>query len=315
MLSIFTAASAALLIYSLVLICFTDTPKQRIKKRLDQLAENVELEYIHDAVLNEKKKKRKAKTKVKPRLVSRHFEDSLAMAGIHMSAQEYMAMWACLTLGPSLAGILFDMDLVAILGICVVGFSIPPVMVQRSRARQQQLFNKQLGESMTIMSNCMRSGYSFQQAMHSISKEMPPPVSTEFGRVVREMNYGATLEQALNNMSQRVNSKDFDLLISAVITSSQVGANLSEILDTISETITDRIRIREEVRVFSAQGRMSGIIIGLLPVAVTLFLMILNPSYITDFLNNFLGKALLIASVFLEAIGFILINRIVDIKY
>ena len=237
------------------------------------------------------------------------------MSGVHISAQEFMALWCCLTLGPGLAGLLLNMELVAVLGICVVGFAIPPIMVQRSKSKQQQLFNKQLGESLTIMSNCMRSGYSFQQAMHSISKEMQPPVSTEFGRVVRELNYGATLEQSLNNMSQRVNSKDFDLLISAVITSVQVGANLSEILDTISETITDRIRLREEVRVFSAQGRMSGIIIGLLPVVVLLFLMILNPTYLTDFVNHPIGKLLLIASVFLEIMGFFIINRIVDIKY
>ncbi|MBQ6711110.1 MAG: type II secretion system F family protein [Clostridia bacterium] len=313
MLIIVIAVSAAFVLYSTILILFTDTPKQRVKKRLNQLAENVELEYIHDAVLNEKKKRRKVK--VKPKLVSRRFEDSLALSGIHISAQEYVALWVFLTLGPGLVGIMLNMDLVAVLGICVVGFAIPPIMVQRSRSKQQQLFNKQLGESLTIMSNCMRSGYSFQQAMHSISKEMQPPVSTEFGRVVREINYGATLEQALNNMSQRVNSKDFDLLISAVITSAQVGANLSEILDTISETITDRIRLREEVRVFSAQGRMSGIIIGLLPVFVILFLMILNPTYLTDFVNHPIGKLLLIASVFLEVIGFILINRIVDIKY
>ena len=313
MLIIVIAAGAALLLYSFTLLLFEDTPKQRVKTRLDHLAENVELEYIHDAVLNEKKKRRKAK--VKPQLVSRRFEDSLAMSGIHISAQEYVMLWICLTLGPGLVGVLLNMELVAVLGICVIGFAIPPIMVQRSRAKQQQLFNKQLGESLTIMSNCMRSGYSFQQAMHSISREMPPPVSTEFGRVVREMNYGATLEQALHHMSQRVNSKDFDLLISAVITSAQVGANLSEILDTISETVTDRIRIREEVRVFSAQGRMSGIIIGLLPVVVILFLLILNPSYLTDFIRHPLGKGLLISSVFLEGIGFFLINRIVDIKY
>ena len=304
---------AAVLVYCSALALFADSPKQRIRKRLDTLAENVELEYIHDAVLNEKKKRRKVK--VKPRLVSRRFEDRLAMAGIHISAQEFMGLWCCLTLGPGVVGMILDMELLAVLGICLVGFAIPPVMVQRSRAKQQQLFNKQLGESLTIMSNCMRSGYSFQQAMHSISKEMQPPVSTEFGRVVRELNYGATLEQALNNMSQRVNSKDFDLLISAVLTSAQVGANLSEILDTISGTITDRIRLREEVRVFSAQGRMSGIVIGMLPVAVTLFLMILNPAYLTEFISNPLGKLMLILSVLLEGTGFFLINRIVDIKY
>jgi tight adherence protein B len=237
------------------------------------------------------------------------------MAGIHISAQEFMLLWACLTLGPGLVGILVDLDLIAVLGICVVGFAVPPVMVQRSKTKQQQLFNRQLGESLTIMSNCMRSGYSFQQAMHSISKEMQPPVSTEFGRVVREINYGATLEQALDHMAQRVSSKDLDLLISAVITSARVGANLSEILDTISETVRDRIRLREEVRVLSAQGRMSGLIIGLLPVVIILILMILNPDYLTNFVQHWLGKTLLVVSVCLEIIGFFVIRRMVDIRY
>ena len=115
MLIIVIAASAAIVLYSSILILFADTPKQRVKKRLDKLAENVELEYIHDAVLNEKKKQRRSK--VKPRLVSRRFEDSLAMSGIHISAQEFVALWSLLTLVPALVGVLLDMDLIAVLGI------------------------------------------------------------------------------------------------------------------------------------------------------------------------------------------------------
>ena len=100
MLILVIAVSAAMVLYSSILILFSDTPRQRIKTRLNKLAENVELEYIHDAVLNEKKKRRKIRAK--PRLVSRRFEDTLAMAGIHISAQEFMALWCCLTLGPVL---------------------------------------------------------------------------------------------------------------------------------------------------------------------------------------------------------------------
>ena len=307
------ALCAALIVYSVIVLLFTNVPKEQVQKRLNQLAANVELEYIHDAVLNEKKKTRKEKKKTK--LISRRFEDNLAMSGIRLSAQEFVMLWMALTAGPGLIGSIMDMELVAILGLCVVGFAIPPIMVQRSRAKRQQLFNKQLGESLTIMSNCMRSGYSFQQAMGSIAKEMQPPISTEFARVVREMNYGTSMERALNNMVARVDNKDLEMLISAVITSTQVGANLSEILDTIAETVSDRIRLREEVRVCSAQGRMSGIIIGLLPVVVILFLMILNPTYLTDFVEQPIGRALMILSVFLECAGFFAINRIVDIKY
>lgn len=313
MLILIIALCTAVAVYAALVILFGNSPRERVRARLNKLAENVELEYIHDAVLNEKKKSRKKRRK--SQLISKRFEDSLAMSGIRLSAQEYVILWAVLTVGPGLFGSLLRLDIVAILGLCAVGFAIPPFMVSRSRKQRQQLFNKQLGESMTIMSNCMRSGYSFQQAMGSIAKEMPPPISTEFARVVREINYGTPMEQALNNMVTRVDNKDLELLISAVLTSSRVGANLSEILDTISETVSDRIRLREEVRVFSAQGRMSGLIIGLLPVVVMLFLMVLNPNYIRDFVAHPLGKLMLFASVVLEGAGFYVINRIVDIKY
>ena len=313
MLILVIAVSTAIVLYSSIVILFSDTPRQRIHRRLNALAVHEELDNVHNAVLNEKKKRRKEKKK--SRLVSRRFEDTLAMAGIHISAQEFMTMWCALTLGPALVGLLLRLDLLTVAALCVIGIAIPPIMVQRAKNKQQQLFNKQLGESLTIMSNCMRSGYSFQQAMHSISKEMQPPISTEFSRVIREIHYGATLDQALNNMAARVNNQDFDLLISAVITSSHVGGNLSDILDTIAETITDRIRLREEVRILTSQGRMSGLIIGLLPVAVLLFLMLLNPTYLSDFVSDPLGKTMLAISVVMELIGFFVINRMVDIKY
>ena len=116
-------------------------------------------------------------------------------------------------------------------------------------------------------------------------------------------------------MLARVNNKDLELLVSAVLTSAQVGANLSEILDTISETVRDRIKLREEVRVLSSQGRMSGMIIGLLPVIVILFLMVVNPGYFSGFASTQIGKILIVAAVLMETMGFIIINKIVDVRY
>lgn len=314
MLSVLIACSAAVALYAGILFFWSSSPKVQTQMRLDKLAKNVENEYIHDAVLNEKKKSRKTKQRKKLRL-GQHFEASLAGAGIRLSGQEYLTIWAVLTLAPALLGGLLGVHAIALAGMSIVGFAIPPVMVQRAKGKRKQLFNKQLGDALTIMSNCMRSGYSFQQAMGSIAREMQPPISLEFARVIREINYGATMETALNSMVARVDNKDLELLVSAVITSTQVGANLSEILDTIAETVRDRIRIREEVRVMSAQGRMSGMIIGLLPVVVILFLMITNPSYFSDFAAHPLGKIMIAVSACMELIGFALINKIVDIKY
>ena len=114
---------------------------------------------------------------------------------------------------------------------------------------------------------------------------------------------------------RRTQNPDLSLLVSAVVTSSRVGANLSDILDNISSTIKDRIKIRDEVRVLTAQGRMSGLIIGLLPVFIVLMLMMMNPGYIMDFFQQLLGQVMIGAGILLEFIGFFAIKKIVDIKY
>ena len=133
--------------------------------------------------------------------------------------------------------------------------------------------------------------------------------------IAKEINYGVTMETALTNMVNRVNNKDLELLVAAVLTSAQVGANLSDLLDTIAATVTDRIRMREEIRVMTAQGRMSGLVIGLLPVIMVLAMMVLNPSYFMDFVATPTGRLQLGASVVLEILGFISINKIVDLKF
>ena len=307
------ACCSGMLAYSLCLLLVCDRPKKRIRKRLEALAEDTDLEKVHDAVLLEKKRSKKKKKQ--SRLISEHFEDSLAMSGIKMSAQEYIMAWLLTTFGPILVLSLLGASGVTIVAVGLIGFAVPPIAVQRDKSKRTVLFNKQLGEALTVMGNCMRSGYSFQQALGSIANEMQPPISTEFARVVRELNYGVPLEDALNHMVSRVNNKDLDLLVSAVLTSTQVGANLSEILDIIADTVRDRIKLREEIRVLSAQGRISGMIIGLLPVVVILFLMIISPNYFNGFFTNPIGQLLLVISLFMEIIGFFLINRIADVRY
>lgn len=307
------AVSAALVVFSALQILLGDTAKASIRRRVDTLGTESDLEGIHEVVLSEKKKqKRKKKHTI---MVSRQFEDSLAMSGIKMSAQEYIMAWLLTTFGPILVLSLLGASGVTIVAVGLIGFAVPPIAVQRAKTMRTVLFNKQLGEALTVMGNCMRSGYSFQQALGSIANEMQPPISTEFARVVRELNYGVPLEDALNHMVSRVNNKDLDLLVSAVLTSTQVGANLSEILDIIADTVRDRIKLREEIRVLSAQGRMSGMIIGLLPVVVILFLMIVSPTYFSGFFTNPIGQLLLVISLFMEIIGFFLINRIADVRY
>lgn len=301
-----------IVIYSAITILFNNAPKTHIRSRLDSLVQDSGMDNIHTVVMNEKKQDRKNK---KNGLISKRFANSLEMSGIKLSPKEFLIFWACTTFAPILLGSLFSMHTLAIVGLTIVGMAIPPFVVAQSRKNREKLFNKQLSDALIVMGNCMRAGYSFHQAMESVAREMMPPISAEFGRVVREINYGSTMQASLTAMVERVNNKDLELLVAAVLTSAQVGANLSDLLDTIADTVNDRIRLREEINIMTAQGRMSGMVIGLLPVAIILFLMVVNPSYILDFAATGLGRIMLGLSVLMEITGFIVINRIVDLKY
>lgn len=304
--------SAAVLVYAIILLCYENSSRFQIQKRISGLSENTSVDSIYEDVIKQKHQK---KLNGNFRFISRKFEDSLALSGMKLNAQEFLIFWFCITLIPLVLIGLITENSISAAGVGIVGFVIPPQLVQRSKHKRQQLFDKQLSEALIVMSNCIKSGYSFQQAMESIAADMQPPISTEFAKTLREIRYGVKQEDALYHMVERVQNKDLGLLVSAVVISSQVGANLSEILDNISETIKDRIKIKNDVKILSSQGRISGLIIGILPIVLALFLMIVNPDYIVSFFETTIGKIMVGTGVVLEIIGFTIVNRIVDIKY
>jgi tight adherence protein B len=306
---------AAAAVYFLITAFFGGDPvKKIVRKRLSALAARTDLEAIHDDVMKEKRKSGKH-SKKQSKLISKRFEDSLVTSGIKLTGREYLFAWIGTTTLPVAILAVLGKSFISVLGAGIVGFIIPPFLVHRARKKRQQLFNMQLSEALIVMGNCIKSGYSFQQAMESVAKDMQPPISGEFSAVLREMRFGVAMEEALGHMVERTGSPDIGLLVSAVVASSQVGANLSDILDNISATIKDRIKIRDEVRVLTAQGRMSGLIIGLLPVVIALMLMLMNPDFIMAFFESTLGKILLAVGAFLEVIGFFAVKKVVDIKY
>lgn len=311
---IFLALMVALSIYLLISAFFAgDSTQKKVKKRVAALAADKSLDNIHDDVMREKRKA--AKSKESSSLISKSFEEHLIASGIKLTAKEYLSAWIGTTTLPALLLFALGKSFISVLSVIIIGFIIPPFLVQRTRNKRQQLFNTQLSEALIVMGNCIKSGYSFQQAMESVAKDMQPPISNEFSTVLREMRFGVGLEESLNHMVTRTHNPDLGLLVSAVITSSQVGANLTDILDNISSTIKDRIKIRNEVRVLTAQGRMSGLIIGLLPVVIALVLMLMNPEFIKTFFEDPLGKIMLAVGAVLEIVGFLVVRKVVDVKY
>lgn len=188
------------------------------------------------------------------------------------------------------------------------------VFVQRRITKRLNNFQRQLADCLSLVANSLRAGFSFLQTMEIISREMEPPMSTEFEKVMRDTSLGKSLDEALHDMDERVGSADFSLVVTAVLIQQQVGGNLATILDTIRSTITERIRIRREVNTLTAQGKMSGIVLACIPVALGLFFYVSSPEYLEPLLTTDIGKVAIIGTVFLVIVGFIIIRKIVDIK-
>ncbi len=209
------------------------------------------------------------------------------------------------------------MLLSALVGAVLLSFG-PNVYVVLASRRRVKRFNNQLGDAINLLANSLRSGYSFLQSMELVSREAPAPMSSEFRRVVQEVGLGLSTANALENLLHRVPSDDLDLLITAVTIQMEVGGNLAQILETIGHTIRERVRIKGEIQVLTAQGRISAWVITLLPVGLAIFITVINPGYMAPMFTFGMPPqawcCLPVASLTMIIIGFFVIMKIVAIE-
>jgi len=205
----------------------------------------------------------------------------LAQADLKLKPGEYVGAMALAAIGLGVFGYFLGNNsiLIAVLG-AVFGLFVPKIYVNVQKGRRLIKFNDQLGDMLGLMVNGLRAGYSTLQAMEAVSKDLHPPIATEFQRVVQEIQLGVTTEKALENLLRRIPSDDLDLVITAMNVQREVGGNLAEILETISHTIRERVKLKGEIRVLTAQMRISGIFLSLLPVGLALALYMINRDYL-----------------------------------
>ena len=237
----------------------------------------------------------------------------LARADLRLRVAEYYYLRVGLALG--LCAILFLLrdPLSALVG-AVLGYFVPRIWVGRRIGGRLNAFNKQLPDTITLLSNSLRAGSSFLQSIELVSRESPAPMGSEMGRVVREVNLGLGMEEALANMVRRIKSDDLDLMVTAIGVQQQVGGNLAEILDTIAFTIRERVRIKGEIRTLTAQGRYSGYLVAFLPIGIMITLNFINPEFMQPLFTELIGQALLALGAIMMAVGFFAIRKITDIK-
>lgn len=242
------------------------------------------------------------------------FELKAQQANLPVTGQEYMML-----VGGS-ALFIFVLMAIATLQLSepllfAVGWVIfASLYVQFKANRRMKQFTNQLGDAIAMMSNAIKSGFTFQQAMDIVAKEIKGPISEEFVRALNEIQLGVTLEEALEGICQRVKDDDFEMVAMSVVIQRQVGGNLSQILDTVGETIRDRIKLRGEIKSLTAEGVISGWTIALLPVIVGAFCNAANPDYFKGMLDTDFGKYLGIACLVSEIIGGLVIRWIINVK-
>ncbi|PWB55141.1 MAG: secretion system protein [Anaerolineales bacterium] len=257
---------------------------------------------------------------------------SLARADIKMKVGEFILMTVILTLVGALigwflgggSGIGKGVDssqvLMGLPGIIIggaIGFFAPTIYLKRQQGKRLLKFDNQLADMLSLMVNGLRAGYSIMQALEAVSRELPPPISDEFRRVVQEMQLGIPMDVSLDNLMRRIPSKDLDLVVTAMNVQREVGGNLAEIMEKISHTIRERVRVKGEIRVLTSQVMMSGRLLAIMPVAVIVLMYFINRQYMMRFFNpatRMFGIPALIIGAIMIVIGYFTMQKIASIE-
>jgi tight adherence protein B len=241
---------------------------------------------------------------------------NLAQADIKLRPAEYIsAVIGSATVG-AIAGFFLGGNLISAVVLAAVGAFVPKIYVGQAKRARLKKFDSQLGDMLNLMVNGLRAGYSTLQAMEAVSREMPSPIADEFRRVVQEMQLGIPMEDALDHLMRRIASDDLDLIVTAVNVQREVGGNLAEILDVISYTIRERVRIKGEIQALTAQGRATAWVISMLPLTLMVLLYLVNREYFMQFFNpetRGCGIPMLVLAGIMVGSGFYATQRIVDI--
>jgi tight adherence protein B len=257
---------------------------------------------------------------------------SLARADIKMKVGEFILITIVLTVLGGLIGwylgggmskgtsdsalkVLANIPGILIGGIA--GFFAPTLYMRHQQGKRLVKFDNQLADMLSLLVNGLRAGYSTMQAMEAVSRELPAPISDEFRRVVQEMQLGIPMDTSLENLTRRIPSKDLDLVVTALNVQREVGGNLAEILDTISHTIRERVRVKGEIRVLVSQVMLSGRVLSIMPIAVIILMYFLNRQYMMRFFNpatRMYGIPALIVGALLIVMGYFLMQKIASIE-
>ena len=288
-------------------LAFRMRASQRVSDAPEQAGREGPMAWVPDPVLQAAGKAAEAGG------FSEKLDDQLEKAGAPIRAGEFLtASVAGFVVGALFAAIVFANPIMILL-LAALGAVAPWAVMKIAIRKRSAALHAQLADVLTILASSLRAGHSFMQALDTVAKEIPQPGADEFGRVVAEIRLGRPVEDALNAMAQRVGSDDFKWAVLAVNIQRQVGGNLAEILDTVSDTVRERDQIRRQVDVLTTEGRLSMYILTGLPLAIGIYMLVINRSYVSLLYSTRPGIIMLVGAGCLLVVGTIWMKRIVKI--
>jgi tight adherence protein B len=237
----------------------------------------------------------------------------LEAASVSLRSGEFVVVTVGAVFGGALIGLaVFGNPLFALIGAVVAGLA-PTVALRVALKRRAEKLREQLPDVLTIMASSLRAGHSFLQALDTVAREIAQPAATEFQRVVAEIRLGRSAEDALQALAERVGSSDFKWAVLAVNIQREVGGNLAEILDNVSDTLRERAMMRRQVRVLTSEGRLSAWVLTLLPIGIAVYLFAMSPDYIGLLFSTTIGYVMLGGALILLVAGVLWMRKIVNI--
>ena len=241
-------------------------------------------------------------------------ESQLEQAGVNWTPQSYLFRGAGFAIGLGIAAMLLTGMWILLLPISLIGALLPHFYVRRRIKKRLNAFEEHLPDGIDLMGRAIRAGHPLSSGFKMVADEAAEPVGGEFRRVFEEQRFGMAFDDSLLAMADRVPIVDTRILVTAILIQREVGGNLAEVLDKISHVIRERFQIRRQLRTYTAQGRISGITVGSLPIALGFGLFLINPDYILTLFRHPIGHVLLVIGAVLQTLGYLWIRKIVNIE-
>lgn len=312
---IFLAVFCGLVAIYLAATEIKSSPKAELKKRLQRMATNSNTQGFSDELRSDLTKDMAPADRMLATIpLLNRMDKKLDHAGIKCTVSVFVMITSALTLACVMLAAIVTKSLLLSLGAAIIPVLLTEGYLHLRTERRLDKFTEFFPDALTMIARSLRAGHSFTSAVQLIGQEIPAPVGELFKMAYDQQQLGLRLADALGNLNERIDSIDLRFFTTAVNINTEIGGNLSEILDKLAVTIRERLRIRRQVRVYTAQGRMSGYVLGALPIFAFVMFNILNPKYEQALLKEPLGLTILGVAGFMQLVGLLIIRNIIRIR-